>query len=104
MPSGAMPIADLMVRAAAHEIDNPDLVRLWQVALLTTDLSRRAWTAFEHWLTKADSDDTLRKATAALVTDLTALPTLRRRMAFRLARLSQFEDGLPEWLDAAMRK
>ncbi|MFY1597090.1 hypothetical protein [Micromonospora sp. WMMD737] len=97
-------VPELMVRAASHEVDSHELVRLWQVALLTADLSRRAWNTFEHWLISADSDDTLRKATAALVTDLTALPTLPRRMTFHLARLPQFQDGLPEWLDAAMRK
>ncbi|MGX7669198.1 hypothetical protein [Plantactinospora sp. DSM 117369] len=100
-PSGS---PDLMVRAAAHEVDSHDLVRLWQVALLTADLSRRAWTTFEHWMTAADTDDTLRKATVALITDLTALPTLRCRMTFHLGRMAQFEDGLPGWLDAAMRK
>ncbi|MEV4628276.1 hypothetical protein AB0J90_18575 [Micromonospora sp. NPDC049523] len=96
--------ADLMVRAAHHEVDGQDLVRLWQVALLTSDLSRQAWATFEQWLTTAHTDDNLRKATAVLVTDLAALPTLRRRMTFRLAQLSQFRDGLPDWLDAAMRK
>ncbi|MGW3619132.1 hypothetical protein [Micromonospora arida] len=100
-PSG---VPELMVRAAAQEVDSHDLVRLWQVALLTAGVSRRAWNTFEQWLTKADSDEATRKATAALVTDLTAFPSMGRRMRFHLARHSQFEDGLPEWLDAAMRK
>ncbi|MBQ1052150.1 hypothetical protein KBX50_27300 [Micromonospora sp. C51] len=97
-------VPELLVRAAAHEVDSGDLVRLWQVALLTASLSRRAWITFEHWLTKADADETVRKATAALVTDLAALPPLRRRTTFHLVRMPQFENGLPEWLDAAMRK
>ncbi|MEO3748413.1 hypothetical protein [Plantactinospora sp. B5E13] len=94
---------DLMLRFVEQQVATGDLVRLWELALLMNDLSPRAWTIFGYWLAKADTDETLRKAIGGMVTELTAQPTLRRRMTFYLARLSQFEDGLPEWLDAAMR-
>lgn len=95
-------VPDLLARAAALEVDSGALVRLWRLALLSPVRSRSAWHRFERWLTSADTDETVRKVVASLVADLAAVPSLRRRMQFRLDRSPHFDGGLPEWLEAAM--
>jgi hypothetical protein len=97
-------VPDLLVRAAAQEVDSGGLVRLWRLALLSPARTRWAWSTFGRWLISADADETVRKVAASLVADLAAMPTLRRRMKFGLDRSPHFDGGLPEWLDAAMRE
>mgnify|MGYP000226628922 CR=1 FL=1 len=94
-------VPDLLVRAAAQEVDSGALVPLWRLALLSPARSASAWHTFGRWLTSADADETVRKVVASLVADLAAGPSLRRRMQFSLARSPHFDRGLPEWLDAA---
>ncbi|MFR9777783.1 hypothetical protein ACL02O_17225 [Micromonospora sp. MS34] len=95
---------DLMTRLATHEVDSQDLARLWRLALLTSDSSERAWAMFGQWLGHADGEESLRKSAVALINELTALPALRRRLRFYLGRLPAFEDGLPAWLESALRE
>ncbi|MFF0659430.1 hypothetical protein [Micromonospora tulbaghiae] len=95
---------DLMTRLATHEVDGQAIAHLWRLALLTSDSSERAWARFGQWLSHADSDESFRKSAVALINDLTTLPALRRRLPFCLGRLSAFEDGLPGWLESAMRE
>ncbi|MEV0810028.1 hypothetical protein [Micromonospora sp. NPDC050200] len=95
---------DLMTKLAASQVDAADLARLWQVSLLATLSSRRAWRIFGQWLHKADSDESFRKSIGALVTDLAAVPALRHRLQFHLVRLTEFQNGLPGWLENAMRE
>ncbi|MFC7710506.1 hypothetical protein [Micromonospora lupini] len=95
---------DLMTKLAASQVDADDLARLWRVSLLASRTSRQAWPIFGQWLHKADSDDTFRKSISALVTDLAADPALRRRLQFHLVRLTEFQSGLPTWLENAMRE
>ncbi|MGV9806776.1 hypothetical protein [Micromonospora chersina] len=95
---------DLMTRLAMGEVDSLDLARLWRVSLLTSDSSKRAWDVFGQWLSHADGEETLRKSVTALLNDLAALPALRLRLQFHLERLAAFEDGLPTWLESAMKE
>ncbi|MFG3707080.1 hypothetical protein ACGF7U_20480 [Micromonospora sp. NPDC047670] len=95
---------DLVTRLATNDVDGGDLVRLWRVSLLATELSRHAWFVLGHWLRQADSEELFRKPIEALLNELAAVPALRRRLRFHLVRLAEFEDGLPMWLESAMRK
>ncbi|QLQ36242.1 hypothetical protein [Micromonospora robiginosa] len=99
--SSAGPI--LMTKLAANEVDTAALSRLWEVALLATVPARRAWRILGQWLHEAESDDALRKSIGMLVTDLAAMPALRRRLEFHLVRLDEFQSGLPGWLVNAIR-
>ena len=95
---------DLMTRLATNDVNGAELARLWQVSLLAIDPSCRAWGIFGEWLRQADSDETLRKSIGALVNELASVPTMRRRMQFHLVRLTEFQNGLPGWLESAMRE
>lgn len=101
-PPGGFP--ELMARLATHEVDSRSLGRLWQVSLLTPDVSKRAWAVFGQWLRHADGEETFRQSITALVNDLATVPALRLRMDFHLGRMAPFKDDLPTWLKAAMRE
>ncbi|MGN9811533.1 hypothetical protein ACTMSW_19525 [Micromonospora sp. BQ11] len=95
---------DLMTKLASNQVDANDLARLWRGSLFGSPTSHQTWPIFGRWLHQAESDDTFRKSISALVADLAAVPALRRRLQFHLVRLAEFPNGLPDWLETAMRE
>ncbi|MCO1594871.1 hypothetical protein M8C17_06790 [Micromonospora sp. RHAY321] len=96
-------VPELMRRLAANDIDSNSLARVWRVALLAPDMSWRGSRALGQWLHHADLDESLRKSTGELLSDLASSPAVHRRMRFHLTRLPDFRAGLPEWIESAMR-
>jgi hypothetical protein len=96
-PAGA---PELLVRAAAGDLDMPDLNALWWIALLRPETARRTWSVLGRWVDHADTDSTVTDAMSAVLAALSATAPMRRRLQFyvpRLWRLNHDNAAPPAW-------